>query len=114
MIDTIKGRRPPHIYAREHAAAQRLTHARLADRMGIAKGTMSKLMNDKMEWTVAYAAAAADALGLQSIDELTRPPAANDAPSRVLRRAAEAVPDEKVGDAILILDALAGQKRKAG
>jgi transcriptional regulator with XRE-family HTH domain len=113
MIDTIKGKRPPHIYAREHAAAQGLTHARLADRMGIAKGTMSKLMNDKMEWTVAYAAAAADALGLASIDDLTRPPAANDAPARVLRRAADAMPAEKVEDAIRVLDALAGTARKA-
>jgi transcriptional regulator with XRE-family HTH domain len=113
MIDTIRPRRPPHIYAREHADAQGLTHARLADRMGIAKGTMSKLMNGKMEWTVSYAAAAAEALGLQSIDDLTRPPAADDAPARVLRRAADAMPAEKVDDAIRILGALAGTARKA-
>lgn len=113
MVDTIKGRRPPHVYAREHAAALHLTHVRLAERMGISKGTMSKLMNGKMEWTVSYAAAAADAMGLSSIDDLTRPPAANDAPSRVLRRTADALPADKVEDAIRILDALGGSQRKA-
>jgi transcriptional regulator with XRE-family HTH domain len=97
----------------QEAQGSKAPIARLADRMGIAKGTMSKLMNGKMEWTVSYAAAAAEALSLQSIDDLTRPPAADDAPTRALRRAADAMPAEKVDDAIRILGALAGTARKA-
>lgn len=56
--------RPARLYVRQWLKKRSLDQKRLAERMGIEPGTLSKLLTGKMEMTTEYLGKIADALDL--------------------------------------------------
>lgn len=75
MLLRIGSKHPSRFYIREWMKERHLDGKRLAERMGVEPGTVSKLLNGKMEMTAKYLADIADALDL-SVPDLFRDPKA--------------------------------------
>lgn len=108
MVEKIGGKRAPKVFIREWLFFQKMTQDRLAERMDVSKGTVSKLINGHMAWDTEYLAAAAGAFAIE-IEDMFRDPRA---PTQkdLLRQAVRNVPDDKIADAINIIRALAGTR----
>lgn len=76
MIDRIGPTRPTRLYIREwmEAVNPTLDNERLAERMGIAPGTLSKLLNGRMKMTVEYLEGIASAIGVDDVAKLFHDP----------------------------------------
>jgi DNA-binding XRE family transcriptional regulator len=76
-IVRIGKRHPTRLYIREWIAAEapHITQKTLAERMGCEPGTVSKLLNGKMDMTLEWLASFADALD-KSVPDLFRDPKA--------------------------------------
>lgn len=76
-IIRIGTKHPTRLYIREWMEHQTptLTQKRMAERMNLEPGTVSKLLNGQMEMTTSYLAGFADALDL-SVPDLFRDPSA--------------------------------------
>lgn len=104
MMEMIRQKRPPKVYIREWLTFRDVTQERLAERMDIAKGTLSKLVNGKMDWTPAYLAHAAEALSIDFHDLFRDPKRVT--PHDLLRQAILEVPDDRADDVINVIRAL--------
>jgi len=76
MIERIGPKNPTRLYIREwiEKLEPTLTNERLAERMDIAPGTLSKLLNGNMTMTVPYLAAFAHALDMEDPGQLFHDP----------------------------------------
>jgi transcriptional regulator with XRE-family HTH domain len=78
MVQRIGSKHPSRLFIREWIKKRGLDQKRVAERMECEPGTLSKLLNDKMEMTTAWLAGIADALDV-SVPDLFRDP---DMPTR--------------------------------
>jgi transcriptional regulator with XRE-family HTH domain len=78
MADRIGSKHPSRLFIREWIKKRGLDQKRVAERMDCEPGTLSKLLNGKMEMTTAWLAGIADALDV-SVPDLFRDP---DMPTR--------------------------------
>lgn len=106
MVEKIGGKRAPKVFIREWLVFREMTQDRLAERMDVSKGTISKLINGHMAWDTEYLAGAAEAFSIE-IEDMFRDPRA---PTQkdLLRQAVRNMPDDKVADVINIIRALTG------
>ncbi|HWU19353.1 MAG TPA: helix-turn-helix transcriptional regulator [Devosia sp.] len=89
MIDRIGGRRPARLYIEEWMATiPGLDRKRLAERMGVAGGTITKKLQDPQKIDAEWLQRFADALNLQEVTDLFRDPAAP-TPADLLRGLSE-------------------------
>lgn len=79
MIDRIGPKNPSRVFIREWMEKKDIDGERLAERMDISPGTMSKLLNGRMKMTLEYLDGFADALGLDETALIFRHP---DMPTR--------------------------------
>lgn len=67
-MDRIGSKHPSHLYLREWMKHKGLNNSRIAERMDASEGTISKLLNGKMEMTTSWLANFADALDISVPD----------------------------------------------
>ena len=106
-MEEIGGARPPRVFGREWIKHRDLTQERAADRMHVSKGTLSKLLNEQMEWTAKYLAALAHALDVE-IDDLFHHPD-RPSPEQLLRDVLRDVSKDKLDEVIRVVRVLTGK-----
>jgi transcriptional regulator with XRE-family HTH domain len=96
--------KPPRLYIREWMERARINQTQLAERMGCGHGTVSKLLNDRMEITQNWLAAISFALGVSAID-LYRDPSRRDVAAEI-----ETLPPQLQEEALRFVEYLKTRK----
>jgi hypothetical protein len=77
MVTRIGGTRPPRLYIEERMAAiPGMNRKRLAERMGVAQGTITKKLKEPGKIDGVWLERFREALGLDSVEDLFRHPSA--------------------------------------
>lgn len=104
MVQRIGSKHPSRLFIREWIKKRGLDQKRVAERMECEPGTLSKLINDKMEMTTSWLAGIADALDV-SVPDLFRDP---DTPTQDELLSMGVAPDELKQAIRLVLIAKTG------
>ena len=106
---------PVRLFIREWRKFRGLTQQRLADRLGVDKGTISKLENGKMPWDQKYILGIAEALGIEPASLFMRDPSQPDYAWTLWEQARKLSPEDarKASDMMRIISSNSPEKNSA-
>lgn len=111
----VRMKQQARLFIREWRKHRGLTQQRLADRLGVDKGTISKLENGKMPWDQKYILGIAEALGIEPASLFMRDPSQPDYAWTLWEQAKKLSPEEarKASEMIRIMSGNTPEKNSA-